>query len=122
MAEDNRVMGNVIKFNLQRSGFDVTLVNDGQMALDILQKQQFELVITDYQMPYATGEDVCRYVRLESNYKTTPVVLVSAKGIELQTSELIGPDRFSRVIYKPFSPQMIVRVAKEILQAITQVA
>lgn len=122
MAEDNRVMGNVIKFNLQRSGFDVTLVHDGRLAIGYLKDQQFDLVITDYQMPHATGEDVCRYVRSDSAYQATPVVLVSAKGIELQASELIGPERFTKVIYKPFSPQEIVRVAKEILNVISKVA
>jgi hypothetical protein len=44
-----------------------------------------------------------------------PVILVSAKGIELQTSELVRPDRFSRVIFKPFSPREIVQVVSEVL-------
>ena len=48
-----------------------------------------------------------------------PVVLVSAKGIELQTGELVGPHRFTRVLYKPFSPREVVKVASEILEAAT---
>lgn len=119
VAEDNRVMGKVIKFNLERSGFDVTLVHDGNAALNRLEVDKFDLVITDYQMPHASGDDVCRYVRFDSADTSIPVVLVSAKGIELQSSELIGPDRFSRVIYKPFSPREIVKVATEELQAAT---
>ena len=117
VAEDNRVMGNVIKFNLERSGFEVVLVYDGRTAIDRLNKESFDLVITDYQMPHASGEDICRYVRFDSAHTELPVILVSAKGIELQTSELVGPDRFSRVIFKPFSPREIVQVASEVLHA-----
>ena len=120
VAEDNRVMGNVIRFNLERSGFDVTLVHDGRAAVDTLKTDYFDLVITDYQMPHASGDDICRYVRFDSDHTETPVVLVSAKGIELQTGDLIGPKRFSRVVYKPFSPKEIVRIASEVLQPAEQ--
>ncbi|MEO2013250.1 MAG: response regulator [Fuerstiella sp.] len=116
VAEDNRVMGNVIKFNLERSGFEVVLVTDGRKAIARLQDETFDVVITDYQMPHASGEDVCHYVRFDSAQKEIPVILVSAKGIELENSELIGPDRFSRVVYKPFSPQEIVQIASDVLR------
>ena len=115
VAEDNRVMGNVIKFNLERSGFEVLLVYDGRTAIERLKEDTFDLVITDYHMPHASGEDICRYVRLDSANRELPVILVSAKGIELQISELVGPDRFSRVIFKPFSPREIVQVVSEVL-------
>ena len=115
VAEDNRVMGNVIKFNLERSGFDVFLVYDGRAAIERLKEDTFDLVITDYQMPHASGEDICRYVRLDSAHRDLPVILVSAKGIELQISGLVGPDRFTRVIFKPFSPREIVKVVSEVL-------
>ena len=111
-------MGNVIRFNLERSGFDVTLVHDGRSAVETLESRAFDLVITDYQMPHASGDDICRYVRFDSSHKETPVVLVSAKGIELQTSELVSPSRFSRVVFKPFSPREIVRIASETLNPV----
>lgn len=120
VAEDNRVMANVIRFNLQRSGFDVTIVHDGKAALKALESQRFDIVITDYQMPHATGDDICRYVRCESDQKEIPVVLVSAKGLELKSGSLISPERFSGVIYKPFSPREIIRIAHEVLDVSAQ--
>ena len=118
VAEDNRVMGNVMKFNLERSGFEVVLASDGRVALERLAAGTFDLVITDYQMPHACGDEVCEYVRKESSYSRIPVVLVSAKGMELQVHELVAPERFSHVIYKPFSPQEIVKLASEVLQSL----
>lgn len=120
VAEDNRVMANVIRFNLQRAGFQVTLVHDGRAAVQALQQAAFDLVITDYQMPHASGEDICRFVRNESASLDIPVILVSAKGIELKTGDLIGPHRFTQVVYKPFSPKEIVRIASEVLATAVQ--
>ena len=122
VAEDNRVMGNVIRFNLERAGYEVVMAHDGRAALSRVSEETFDMVITDYQMPHASGDDLCRYVRFESGYKDIPVVLVSAKGMELQGDELVGPERFSRVVYKPFSPQEIVRIASELLPAVTPAA
>lgn len=119
VAEDNRVMGNVMKFNLERSGFNVVLVHDGQTAIKQLEQDEFDIVITDYQMPHASGEDVCRHVRFDSAQQHMPVILVSAKGIELNTDELTGPSGFSRIVYKPFSPREIVRIVGEVLEPAT---
>ena len=119
VAEDNRVMGNVMKFNLERSGFIVVLVHDGQTAIRQLEQDEFDIVITDYQMPHASGEDVCRHVRFDSAHQQMPVILVSAKGIELNTEELTGPGGFSRIVYKPFSPREIVRIIGEVLDPVT---
>lgn len=116
VAEDNRVMGNVMKFNLERNGFQVSLVHDGRSAIQRLEQETFDVVITDYQMPHASGEDVCRFVRVDSAHRQMPVILVSAKGIELQSEDVTGPNGFSRVIYKPFSPKEIVRIASEVLE------
>jgi CheY-like chemotaxis protein len=113
VAEDNRVMGNVIRFNLSRSGFDVVLVHDGRSAMEALDRESFDLVITDYQMPHATGREVCQHVRTDPKHVGVPVVLVSAKGMELKADEMKRSEDFCRVVYKPFSPLDIVRIAKE---------
>ena len=113
VAEDNRVMGNVIRFNLSRSGFDVTLVHDGRSAMEAIDRETFDLIITDYQMPHATGRDVCRHVRMDARHIGVPVVLVSAKGMELKSEDADCCDQFTKVVYKPFSPLDIVKIARE---------
>ena len=118
VAEDNHVMGNVLKFNFERAGFETHLAHDGRVAIEMLQERRFDLVITDYQMPFATGEDVCRSVRALEQMKDIPVVLVSAKGMELDNEKLIGPDHFTEVVNKPFSPLEIVKIATDILQSV----
>ena len=85
VAEDNCVIADVLRFNLEHAGFDVTLAADGRQATDQLQKQRFDAIITDYQMPHVSGEELCRNVRQDSQHSDVPVFLCSAKGFELDT-------------------------------------
>ena len=88
IAEDNRVMADVLRFNLARSGFSVTVASNGLVAVELLQAGAFDLVISDYQMPGMNGEELCRWMRSDPRYRTGPVLMCSAKGYELDASRL----------------------------------
>lgn len=108
VAEDNYALANVLRFNLQRAGIDVTVANNGLQAIDLLGREAFDLLITDYQMPGANGEQVCRAARLDLKLAHLPILLCSAKGFELDIQELKAVYGISEVLYKPFSVQAIV--------------
>lgn len=59
VVEDNRVMADVVRFNLSRAGMDVEVAFNGRAALDAFNAAEFDLVITDYQMPEMSGEELC---------------------------------------------------------------
>ena len=56
IAEDNRVFGDVLKFNLERHGLDVTLMRTGDAAARALAEQSFDLLLTDIEMPGMRGD------------------------------------------------------------------
>jgi CheY-like chemotaxis protein len=58
IAEDNRILSDVMRFNLQKAGFEVTVAENGTIAVEHLQLQAFDLLITDYQMPGLDGEQL----------------------------------------------------------------
>ena len=58
VAEDDIAMGGVIRFNLQKAGFDVTLVRSGKAAWELLEQADFDLVVSDFQMPEMTGGEL----------------------------------------------------------------
>ena len=60
IAEDNVVMAQVLHFNLSRTGHQVAVAENGAIALKAAQRESFDLVISDYQMPVMDGYDAAR--------------------------------------------------------------
>ncbi len=103
VAEDNVVLGDVIRFNLQRSGFEVTLARNGIEALRMVESQPFDILVTDYEMPGIDGEELCHRVRNELNLTEIRIVMCSAKGLELDRDEIKTRLHIEDILFKPFS-------------------
>lgn len=114
VAEDNRVLSDVLKFNLLRAGFEVTVARDGRTAIEQLQERSFGLLITDYQMPGANGEQIIEHARKTLGLNTMPIIMCSAKGLELDIEHLQNDLQVSKVIYKPFSMREIIDLIREL--------
>ena len=117
IAEDNLVMANVLKFNLERAGFRVTVARTGTEAIGAVTTTSFDLVITDYQMPGADGGEVCHAVRNSSLNSGVPVVLCTAKGFELDAEQLKSSLGITALLSKPFSPVGVIRLVTDLLAA-----
>lgn len=115
VAEDNPALGSVIRFNLTRADYQVTLVRNGMAAWEAVQKTAFDLVVTDQQMPIMNGADFCQRMRELDPYHHTPVILLTAKGLELDAAELRDELGITAVVSKPFSPSRLVSEVKNLL-------
>lgn len=117
IAEDNLVLSDVLRFNLERAGYAVSVTNSGTQAVELLQRTRFEMILTDYQMPGINGEGICRHARSDGIHGSVPIVLISAKCFELDVAQLIAKYALSKVLSKPFSPREVVRSVGEALEA-----
>ncbi len=108
IAEDNRLLAVILRFNLERAGFEVTVVDDGLAAIDFLRDHAVDLLITDYQMPGANGEELCKVVRENPLTAEIPIIICSAKGLELDTESMTKQYDIAAVIFKPFSAQEVI--------------
>ena len=115
ITEDNRVLGDVLRFNLQRSGFDVTIAHDGGEAIDFLRIQTFDLLITDYQMPNVNGAELCQYIRQDRSLDEMSIIMCSAKGMELSRDQLREDWNITELVLKPFSVREIVAIVNDLL-------
>lgn len=115
IVEDDTHISKLIKYNLEKSGFDCTLAYDGQEALDLLQRSGFDLVILDIMLPKTDGLEVCRIIRQDRRLKNLPVVMLTAKGEEVDrvVGLELGADDY---MVKPFSPRELVLRLKAILK------
>lgn len=115
VAEDERVMSDVIRFNLLRAGYDVTVARNGEEAWERLQTRSCDLLLTDFQMPRLTGVELCRKLRNELPDWPVPVILLSARGLELNASVLQAELGIAAILFKPFSPRELIQIVAESL-------
>ncbi len=113
VAEDDPVFRRVIVFTLERHGFVVAAANNGMIAWELAQAHDFDGLVTDHQMPGLTGIELLERLRSTSKFTDKPIVLCTAKGLELDTSFLIERYGLASVLHKPFSPQRLASLLLE---------
>jgi DNA-binding response OmpR family regulator len=108
VVEDDRTLRQALTFNLTREGYDVTTAADGEGALVAARDSRLDLVLLDVMLPGMSGIEVLRVMRREGI--STPVVVVSAKGDEIDrvVGLKVGADDY---VTKPFSrPELLARI------------
>src|SRR6266567_4174433 len=83
VVDDEAVLVETIAYNLEQAGYEVITAADGASALQAAQRETPDLVILDIMLPEMDGLEVCRQLRRESNTTTTPIVMLTAKGDEI---------------------------------------
>lgn len=113
IVEDDPNMQLGLKDNLEFEQFDVTVAKDGQVGLDYLLAENFDLVLLDVMMPKLSGFDVCKAAR--KNGITTPIIFLTAKGEEIDKvlGLELGADDY---MTKPFSLRELVARVKAVLR------
>lgn len=105
LAEDDLVLGYVIKDNLEIGGYDVTLCPDGEEALQQFQKQDFDICLLDVMMPSKDGFTVAKKIRGKSD--VVPILFITSKAMEEDKIKGFqsGADDY---IIKPFNMQELI--------------
>jgi DNA-binding response OmpR family regulator len=99
---------------LEDEGVEFLTAENGEIALDIIQKENPKLVFLDVMMPKMNGMEVCRRVKKELGLDNVFIVLLTAKGQETdrQKGLDVGADVY---MTKPFDPEVLLSTAKEVL-------
>lgn len=116
IAEDEVLMLKALEFKLKKDGYQVDVAADGRQAMEKVKNETYDLILTDIMMPFVGGMEVLSYVKNDPEKKDTPVLLISAVGLENIVLEgfSLGADDF---IYKPFNlNELSVRIKRYIKQ------
>ena len=99
---------------LEDEGVEFLSAENGEAALDIIQEEKPNLVFLDVMMPKMNGMEVCRRVKKELGMSDGFIILLTAKGQELdrQKGLDVGADVY---MTKPFDPEVLLTKAKEVL-------
>lgn len=119
VVDDNLALARVTQFALDRAGFETQIARNGRLALEAAQQSRFDVVVTDQQMPEMTGVELCSELRKLPEYMDCPIILLTAKGLELELPRLREELGISGVFSKPFSPAAVVKAVEDLMNACT---
>lgn len=113
LVEDDRSLAEILEYNLQREGYDVSRAHDGRDGLTQAQLKLPEIVILDVMLPVMDGLEVCRQLRANSETRDCLIMMLTAKSEEADQliGFTVGADDY---VIKPFS----IRVLLERLKAL----
>lgn len=111
LAEDNSTLSLLLKFRLEKEGFEIFIAEDGKEAIELIENHNPYLVLADIMMPFYSGLEVISHIRNKLK-KDTPVIIFSSAGQEEMVLKAfsLGASDF---MAKPFSPnELVIRVKR----------
>jgi two-component system response regulator VicR len=107
VVDDEKPIADILKFNLEKEGFEVTCAYDGLQAIELVEKEAPDLILLDIMIPHKDGMEVCREVRKKHDI---PIIMLTAKDSEIDKvlGLELGADDY---VTKPFSTrELLARV------------
>jgi two-component system phosphate regulon response regulator PhoB len=110
VVEDETALVRLLRYNLEKEGFEVLAATDGEEALLILAERRIDLVLLDWMLPSVSGIEICRQIRRRTETRNLPVIMLTARGEEGDRIRGLnaGADDY---IAKPFSyDELLARI------------
>ncbi len=106
VADDSPSIRKFITFALSLRGFEIIGVSDGMEALEVLPKENINLIITDLNMPNLDGFELIKSVRDNDEYKEIPIIILSSLSNDelVEKGIMYGANSY---VVKPFDPKRI---------------
>jgi CheY-like chemotaxis protein len=115
VVDDEPHIVQVVSLKLRNAGYEVLTAADGEEAFDVAREAMPHLIITDFQMPYLTGLELCRALANDEKTRAIPVIILTARGYALDQGDLAVVGNIRDVVGKPFSPRAILEQIERIL-------
>ena len=117
VAEDEDPVIELLRYNLEREGYEVGVAKDGEEALVMMKERAPDLLLLDWMLPKVTGLEVCRQTRSRSETRNLPIIMVTARTEESDRIRGLdtGADDY---IAKPFSTTELMARIRAVMRRI----
>ena len=114
IADDEPNIVVSLEFLMQQNGYEVQTAADGEQALHLIAEFKPDLILLDIMLPIRNGFEVCQRVRENPAWHHTRIVMVSAKGREVEVTKglALGADLY---ITKPFATRELLASVRQLL-------
>ncbi len=115
VVEDETDIQELVRYNLDKEGYAVRCMTSGEEALRALRSSTPDLVLLDLMLPGISGLDVCRSIKSNPATRHVPVVILTAKGeeVDIVSGLELGADDY---VTKPFSPRVLLARIRAVLR------
>jgi len=116
-VEDSPTMRRIIANSLSKIGVkEVVDAENGMDALEKIKDQDFDMVITDWNMPEMNGKELVEHLRSQPKYKDTPILMITTRGMQEDVLTAIKSG-VNGYIVKPFTPDVLKKKIQELFAA-----
>lgn len=112
IVEDEPHVVRVMQLALENSGYEVGVANNGEQALEILEKGAPDLLITDINMPRMSGEELCNKIEEDMPNRTFPILVLTSKT-EIEHREWTSNMENTFFLEKPVSIRKLLKMLEE---------
>ncbi|NLE38392.1 MAG: response regulator [Pirellulaceae bacterium] len=116
LCDDDLPILRAAEFKIKRAGHDVRVATDGEEAWERIEESIPDILVTDCQMPRLGGLGLVERVRSHEATRRIPVLMLTAKGFELDEEDLARRLEIRELIAKPFSPRKLLETIERILE------
>ncbi len=114
-VDDSPSMRDMVRIALMGAGFEVAQAADGREALELARQSEFDLVLSDVNMPVMDGIELIRALRAENSYRHTPILMLTTESCMDRKRE--GKEAGATGwIVKPFDPAQLIATMHRVLR------
>lgn len=117
IIEDEEPLAMLLRYNLEKEGFEVATVANGLNAVSEVERLMPSVILLDWMLPEVSGIEICKMIRSKPDIKNIPIIMLTAKGQEEDKVRGLGAGADDYVT-KPFSvPELMARVKTNMRRA-----
>lgn len=115
VVDDSITIRTFEKTLLETCGYRVTVAVDGQSAWELIQKQRFDLVVTDVEMPFMNGFELTERIKRHERFKKMPVVIVTSLNSEAEKQRGIEVGASAYIVKNQFESRVLLDVVQQLI-------
>ncbi len=108
VADDENHIRAVVIAKIRSAGYNVLEARDGEEALELARLTTPDLVVTDLQMPFMSGLELCLRLKSDPRTASTPVIMLTARG-HILDADVVAQTNIKETIAKPFGARDLLR-------------